>query len=554
MIVVDGANVKYKYEETYGDAEGMHALEVVYKFWQKQFERWRIPSTNWQVIIVLKRSWSNIKAAQHGGGLMDTENTAALERLKREAPGVIMEIPDGHRDNDDSYIIRLACDNEGFIISDDRFRDHLSCLSETEARHVRENTFSFAFGGAAPPRYRPSFVALPFSSAFTSSFSSTLLRPHLRLLRSFALFFAYSYNHLHLSHRFVPNPDVLPRVQQLWQRRVDDWHQRLATPLPPTVPVPIPAVTPATLLQQPPQQQPQQPTNHHLPDNRRSIPHTNQEIRLGDWYCPRCGANVFASKVKCFRCSTPKPSASGINGGSADDKSGYARASEGTRASRGDAGAAVAAVPVPSILSSTTEGHTLSKLDLIRTGAWVGAGRAQAAFNSAFSTASGGSSSSSSTHQAVDEEDFWGSSSDDKSSGGSHGPVVVIAAHNRYNGAMSLLIPRAGLYKGLVGWLIGVGGENKKRMQAVSCTRMVFNDLNADGIDGSQAQYNMREIFHEMVPDWNDREVVADWSKCYTHAIVRGDNSHEDGEHNKKDAFAALQDSAAEWTAHGPRF
>jgi len=31
------------------------------------------------------------------------------------------------------------------------------------------------------------------------------------------------------------------------------------------------------------------------------------DVRPGDWTCPGCGANVFASKMNCFRCQTPKP-------------------------------------------------------------------------------------------------------------------------------------------------------------------------------------------------------------------------------------------------------
>ena len=30
-------------------------------------------------------------------------------------------------------------------------------------------------------------------------------------------------------------------------------------------------------------------------------------VRPGDWECPSCGANVFASKRNCFKCGTPKP-------------------------------------------------------------------------------------------------------------------------------------------------------------------------------------------------------------------------------------------------------
>ena len=31
------------------------------------------------------------------------------------------------------------------------------------------------------------------------------------------------------------------------------------------------------------------------------------DIRPGDWTCPGCGANVFASKSSCFKCATPRP-------------------------------------------------------------------------------------------------------------------------------------------------------------------------------------------------------------------------------------------------------
>lgn len=31
------------------------------------------------------------------------------------------------------------------------------------------------------------------------------------------------------------------------------------------------------------------------------------QARPGDWTCPECSANVFASRDKCFRCSTARP-------------------------------------------------------------------------------------------------------------------------------------------------------------------------------------------------------------------------------------------------------
>ena len=39
------------------------------------------------------------------------------------------------------------------------------------------------------------------------------------------------------------------------------------------------------------------------------------DVRPGDWTCPSCGANCFASKSNCFRCNTPKPDPRMMGGG-----------------------------------------------------------------------------------------------------------------------------------------------------------------------------------------------------------------------------------------------
>ena len=44
----------------------------------------------------------------------------------------------------------------------------------------------------------------------------------------------------------------------------------------------------------------------------------------GDWECPSCGANVFASKDACFKCGTPK-GGSGGGGRDRDDRRGGGR-------------------------------------------------------------------------------------------------------------------------------------------------------------------------------------------------------------------------------------
>eukprot|EP00962_Isochrysis_galbana_P017145 scaffold4926_cov101-Isochrysis_galbana.AAC.2 len=30
------------------------------------------------------------------------------------------------------------------------------------------------------------------------------------------------------------------------------------------------------------------------------------QVRPGDWQCPQCMVNVYASRDKCFRCATPR--------------------------------------------------------------------------------------------------------------------------------------------------------------------------------------------------------------------------------------------------------
>ena len=35
----------------------------------------------------------------------------------------------------------------------------------------------------------------------------------------------------------------------------------------------------------------------------------------GDWNCPACDAMVFASKMACYKCQTPKPGGGGGGGG-----------------------------------------------------------------------------------------------------------------------------------------------------------------------------------------------------------------------------------------------
>jgi rubredoxin len=47
------------------------------------------------------------------------------------------------------------------------------------------------------------------------------------------------------------------------------------------------------------------------------------DVRPGDWACPGCGANVFATKSNCFRCKAPRPGGGGYGGGYGAPAPGY---------------------------------------------------------------------------------------------------------------------------------------------------------------------------------------------------------------------------------------
>ena len=63
------------------------------------------------------------------------------------------------------------------------------------------------------------------------------------------------------------------------------------------------------------------------------------EVRPGDWLCNNCGANNFASRTACFRCQTPKPpggGGSGSYGGLSDGPTGYGGGKGGGSGGGGD--------------------------------------------------------------------------------------------------------------------------------------------------------------------------------------------------------------------------
>ena len=44
---------------------------------------------------------------------------------------------------------------------------------------------------------------------------------------------------------------------------------------------------------------------------------TGQKVLPGDWTCPKCSVNNFASRTECFKCKCPKSAGSGAQAGPA---------------------------------------------------------------------------------------------------------------------------------------------------------------------------------------------------------------------------------------------
>ena len=86
-------------------------------------------------------------------------------------------------------------------------------------------------------------------------------------------------------------------------------------------------------------------------------------VRKGDWTCPNesCGANVFASKHKCYRCDTPKPDPSA------------AKAAGSAGSGDGGGGARVNTVGIMSESVVTPAGHLRALVRTV-TSRWLGCG------------------------------------------------------------------------------------------------------------------------------------------------------------------------------------
>jgi HrpA-like RNA helicase len=93
-------------------------------------------------------------------------------------------------------------------------------------------------------------------------------------------------------------------------------------------------------------------SNHARPGDSNSARPGGPPPRPGDWTCPKCSAQVFASRIECFKCHAPKPCAAFTPGGYGEGDTGAAAAAAAAaenQSGRGRAKAFVADASKPLI-------------------------------------------------------------------------------------------------------------------------------------------------------------------------------------------------------------
>ena len=138
LVVLDGANIGYSYGSGVFDAKGL-VLAIEYFTGEKVDIKAFLPSG-------LCRA--RPRDGSRGNGLMQTDNLDIVHQLVSN--GSVSIVPSG--DPDDIYIIRYAKDNNGFIVSNDFFADHIRNMDNHSSQQsmfhwIRENRSGYTFVG-----------------------------------------------------------------------------------------------------------------------------------------------------------------------------------------------------------------------------------------------------------------------------------------------------------------------------------------------------------------------------------------------------------------------
>eukprot|EP01035_Chromulina_nebulosa_P023466 gene23465-30416_t len=139
LVVLDGANIGYCYGNGMFDAKGL-ALAIEYFIEEKLEVKAFLPSGFCR---------AKPRDGTRGNGLMQTDELEIITQLISN--GSVSIVPSG--DPDDIYIIRYAKDNNGFIVSNDFFTDHVKNMDNHSSQQsmfhwIRENRCGYTFVGS----------------------------------------------------------------------------------------------------------------------------------------------------------------------------------------------------------------------------------------------------------------------------------------------------------------------------------------------------------------------------------------------------------------------
>lgn len=151
LVVLDCANIGWCYGVDRFDAQGVIVALLYFQSRHLECQAF-IPAA---YLRVKPRRFDNLT----GNAMMQTDEVESLQRLAASA--ALTVVPSG--DSDDAYILNYARDNNGFVISNDLFHDHLRNIEVDSVRNsmnvwLSEHRCGYAFTS------RRDFVFNPCSS------------------------------------------------------------------------------------------------------------------------------------------------------------------------------------------------------------------------------------------------------------------------------------------------------------------------------------------------------------------------------------------------------
>jgi hypothetical protein len=124
LVVLDCANIGWNYGREVFDPRG---IEIALKY----FHGMKIEVQAFLPAGFLRAKPRSIDGTARGNALMVTDDVELLTTMLQQ--NLITTVPTG--DSDDAYILNYARDNNGFVLSNDLFNDHLNSLTVESVRN-----------------------------------------------------------------------------------------------------------------------------------------------------------------------------------------------------------------------------------------------------------------------------------------------------------------------------------------------------------------------------------------------------------------------------------